>query len=137
MGFSQNSSYVEILQNRKKFQIAIMPCSRFTWIINSTMATGRFHHIWLPSGLGNYFLCKRTAVQTLSRSPEFVIQINPRLRHHRNSGFTLFNFFKTWCHIKEVVFPLSSKLQKLFIVYSIRNVTFRKWHISTYFCGKF
>ena len=30
----------------------------------------------VPSGLGNYFACKRFAVQTLLRSLEFAIQIN-------------------------------------------------------------
>ena len=30
----------------------------------------------LPSGLGNYFVCKRFGVQTLPRSLEMVIQIN-------------------------------------------------------------
>ena len=30
----------------------------------------------MPSGLGNYFVCKRFAVQTLMWSLEFVIQIN-------------------------------------------------------------
>ena len=35
---------------------------------------------WWPSGLGNYFVCKRFAVQTILWSLEFVIQIN--LKHN-------------------------------------------------------
>ena len=34
------------------------------------------HKALWPNGLGNYFLCKRSAVQTLLWSLEFVIQVN-------------------------------------------------------------
>ena len=55
--FSLYFYYVEIL--RGKFQAAMVLCSR----------------LW-PSGLGNFFLCKRLAVQILLLPLELVIQIN-------------------------------------------------------------
>ena len=39
------------------------------WVVARGLA------IW-PGGLGNYFVCKRFAVQTFLRSLEFVFQIN-------------------------------------------------------------
>ena len=39
------------------------------WVVARRLA------IWL-GGLGNYFVCKRFAVQTFLRSLEFVFQIN-------------------------------------------------------------
>ena len=44
------------------FHIAMALCSRLIWIANSSE--------------GNYFVCKRFAIQTLLWSLEFVIQIN-------------------------------------------------------------
>ena len=41
----------------------------------------------MPSGLGNYFVCKRFAVQTLLWSLEFVIQIN--LKHNTIASLKL------------------------------------------------
>ena len=42
------------------------------------LAITRAKALW-PSGLGNYFVCKRFAVQTLLRSLEFVTQANLEL----------------------------------------------------------
>ena len=44
-----------------------------------------------PSGLGNYFICKRFAVQTLLWSLEFVIQINPQ-----HNTITVWNLVQSW-----------------------------------------
>ena len=62
---------VEILQLRAKLQTVMVSCSRFIWITNSSD-----HRRPRSSGLGNYFVCKRFAVQSLVWSLEFVIQVN-------------------------------------------------------------
>ena len=51
----------------------------------------RYLTLW-PSGLGNDFVCKRFAVQTLLWSLEFVIQIN--------LSSTTPSQFKTWLQVK-------------------------------------
>ena len=61
---------VVVLQLQANFQTVIVLCSRFIWIKNSSD---------IASGLGNYFVCKRFAVQTFLWSLEFVIHIN--LKH--------------------------------------------------------
>ena len=48
-------------------------CARDLFGLQIPVTTGG---TWWPSGLGNYFVCKRLAVQTLLWSLEFVIQIN-------------------------------------------------------------
>ena len=85
---------VEILQLRAKFQTAMASCSWFIWttisndhwrvwtanlLHNKQLPDPQGHMALWPSGLGNYLICKRFAVQTLLWSLEFVIQIN--LKH--------------------------------------------------------
>ena len=73
----QAENYIEILQLRAKFQTAMVSCSRRVWITNSSdrrrfWAANFLHTEYSPNplgheaaGLGNYFVCKRFAVQTL------------------------------------------------------------------------
>ena len=88
--------YVEILQLQAKFQAAMVPCSRFIWITNSSgcrrvLTAILLYTKSLPNsldykafyrriGLGKDFVCKRFTVQTLLWLLEFVIQIN--LKHN-------------------------------------------------------
>ena len=86
--FSKNQLNVEILQLRAKFQTAMVSCSRFILITNCS----DHRRVWSanllntkylpnplgclePSGLGNYFVYKRFAIQTFLWSLKFVIQI--------------------------------------------------------------
>ena len=82
----------------------MVSCSRFIWIRNSS----DHRKVWIanllhtkslpnllmalwPSGLCNYFACKRFAVQTLLWSLEFVIQIN--LEHNT---IAVWNLGRRW-----------------------------------------
>ena len=51
------------------------------WVIQVPSSMNSSLGLW-PSGFGNYFVCKRFAVQTLLRSPEFLIQVS--LEHDTN-----------------------------------------------------
>ena len=76
-------------------RIAIVSCSRFIWITNSSdhrrVWTANLLHTKWPSGLGNYFVCKRFAVQTLLWPLEFVIQTN--LEH---VTIAVWNLARSW-----------------------------------------
>ena len=82
LGGSKKNTY------RKINRFAMVSCSRLIWITNSSdhrrvwtanllnLAWISLRIVFWPSGLGNYFVCKRFAVQILIWSLEFVIQIN-------------------------------------------------------------
>ena len=116
--------YFEILQLRAKIQTAMMSCSRFTWITNSN-----FHRrVWtanlshtksLPNPPGHK--AERIAAQTLLRSLEFVIQINPE---HDTIAACIYSFqsraraFHLF-HMKAAIFYMDSFTSVYFHYFSL------------------
>ena len=92
------------------FKIAIVPCSRFVWITNSS----DHRRVWTAnllhtreasrlSGLGNYFVCKRFAVQNLLWLLELVIQTNLD-----NETIAVLNLARSWSILKHEIFFINS-----------------------------
>ena len=58
--------------------------------------------VW-PSGLGNYIICNRFTVQTVTWSVEFVMHNESRVQYHQNSliiNFSSLNTFQVLVNIK-------------------------------------
>ena len=99
-------SYYSVL----KHKIAIVSCSRFVWITNSS----DHRRVWTAnllhtreasrlSGLGNYFVCKRFAVQNLLWSLEFVIQTSLD-----DETIAVLNLARNWSILKHEIFCINS-----------------------------
>ena len=104
-------------------------CARdLFWIANSSDHKSKV--LW-PSGLGNYLVCKKFAVQTLLRSLEFVAQNN--LEHDTITIWGISIKIETywsdtvWCYLLNIILVTLFFLLSLFhsSVYYLRS-TFKK-----------
>ena len=79
--------YVTVLIFNEESLYSKSRAHRSLWVLQIHLTNWAF---W-PSGKGDYFVCKRSTVQTLLWSPEFVIQIN--LKHN---NIPLRNLARSW-----------------------------------------
>ena len=101
----------EILQFRAKLETAMVSPLRFVWITillhTNLLPNLLAHEAMRPSGLDNYFVCKRFAVQILLWSLEFAIHTNLKHDTIAVSSSFLSQLFKK----KEEI--INAKLQKI------------------------